>query len=250
MRMTEAFIRTLKEDPAEAEVISHKLMIRAGLIRKLGSGAYTYLPLGFKILKKVEALVREEMDAAGAQELLMPALHPRELWERTGRYGLLGEILIRYKDRHGRELLLGPTHEEVITDLVAREIRSYRDLPRTLYQIQTKFRDEPRPRLGVLRSKEFIMKDAYSFDTNSEGLAKSYQAMYDAYHRIFDRCGLRYVAVEADSGFMGGDVSHEFMVPSSSGEDIIVLCDGCGYSASREVGKCLESPEAGRWRHL
>jgi len=240
MRMTEAFIRTLKEDPAEAEVISHKLMIRAGLIRKLGAGAYTYLPLGFKVLKNVENIVREEMGRAGAQELLMPAIHPRELWERTGRYKLLGEILITYKDRHGRDLLFAPTHEEVITDLVAKEIRSYRDLPRTLYQIQTKFRDEPRPRFGVLRSKEFIMKDAYSFDADSEGLGKSYQAMYDAYCRIFDRCGLKYIAVEADSGFMGGDVSHEFMVPSKSGEDVIALCPDCGYSASREVMKCAE----------
>ncbi|MBL7071137.1 MAG: proline--tRNA ligase [Candidatus Omnitrophica bacterium] len=240
MRMTQAFIRTLKEDPSDAEVISHKLMMRAGLIRKLGSGAYTYLPLGFKVLKKVEGIVREEMDRSGAQELLMPAIHPRELWEKTGRYELLGDILIKYKDRHGRDLLLGPTHEEVITDLAAKEIHSYRDLPVTLYQIQTKFRDEPRPRFGVLRSKEFIMKDAYSFDADPEGLGKSYQAMYDAYCRIFDRCGLKYVAVEADSGFMGGDVSHEFMVPSRSGEDIIMLCKACGYSASRVVAECLE----------
>ena len=204
MRMTKAFIPTLKEDPAEAEVISHKLMIRAGLIRKLGAGAYTYLPLGFRILKKVENIVRKEMDNAGALELLMPAIHPKELWEKTDRFRLLGEILITYKDRHGKDYLLGPTHEEVITDLVAREIRSYRDLPKILYQIQTKFRDEPRPRFGVLRSKEFIMKDAYSFDRDLEGLNKSYKSMYEAYCRIFDRCGLNYIAVEADTGFMGG----------------------------------------------
>jgi prolyl-tRNA synthetase len=242
MRMTDAFIPTLKEDPAEAEVISHKLMIRAGLIRKLGAGAYTYLPLGFKVLKKVENIIREEMDNAGALELLMPAIHPRELWEKTGRYKLLSEILITYKDRQGRDFLLGPTHEEVITDLVSREIRSYRNLPKTLYQIQVKFRDEPRPRFGVLRSKEFIMKDAYSFDVDKEGLNKSYQAMYAAYCKIFDRCGLNYIAVEADTGFMGGDISHEFMVSSKSGEDVVVTCSGCGYAASVAVAHCLKEP--------
>ncbi|MBN1871200.1 MAG: proline--tRNA ligase [Candidatus Omnitrophica bacterium] len=240
MKMTSALIPTLKEDPAEAEVISHKLMIRAGLIRKLGAGAYIYLPLGYRVLKKVEDVIRDEMDKAGALELLLPAMHPRELWEKTGRYSLLGEILITYKDRHGRDYLLGPTHEEVITDLVAREIRSYRNLPKTLYQIQTKFRDEPRPRFGVLRSKEFIMKDAYSFDADQAGLNRSYQSMYDAYRRIFDRCGLRYIAVEADTGFMGGDVSHEFMVPAGSGEDIIAVCGSCGYAASREVCGCQD----------
>lgn len=242
MRMTKAFVPTLKENPAEAEVISHKLMIRAGLIRKLIAGAYTYLPLGVRVLKKVENIVRQEMNDAGAQELLMPAIHPKELWEKTGRFKLLGEILITYKDRHGKICLLGPTHEEVITDLVAREIRSYRNLPKILYQIQTKFRDEPRPRFGILRSKEFIMKDAYSFDRNQEGLNKSYKSMYDAYCRIFQRCGLNYIAVEADVGFMGGDVSHEFMVPSKSGEDIIVECSGCGYSASQVVAECIKEP--------
>ena len=240
MRMTKAFIPTLKEDPAEAEIISHKLMIRAGLIRKLGAGAYTYLPFGFRVLKKVENIVREEMDSAGALELLMPAIHPKELWEKTGRFNLLGEILITYKDRHGKLYLLGPTHEEVITDLVAREIRSYRNLPKTLYQIQTKFRDEPRPRFGVLRSKEFIMKDAYSFDVDKEGLDKSYKSMYDAYCKIFKRCGLDYIAVEADTGFMGGDVSHEFMVSSKSGEDIIAICSSCGYAASSVVAECVK----------
>jgi prolyl-tRNA synthetase len=246
MRMTDAFIPTLKEDPAEAEVISHKLMIRAGLIRKLGAGAYTYLPLGFKVLKKVENIIREEMDNAGALELLMPAIHPRELWEKTGRYKLLSEILITYKDRQGRDFLLGPTHEEVITDLVSREIRSYRNLPKTLYQIQVKFRDEPRPRFGVLRSKEFIMKDAYSFDVDKEGLNKSYQAMYAAYCKIFDRCGLNYIAVEADTGFMGGDISHEFMVSSKSGEDVVVTCSGCGYAASSVVAECVKPQTANR----
>lgn len=244
MRMTNAFIPTLKEDPSDAEVISHKLMIRAGLIRKLGAGAYTYLPLGLKVLKKVENIIREEMNNAGALELLMPAIHPKELWDKTGRFALLGAILITYKDRHGKDYLLGPTHEEVITDLVAKEIRSYRNLPKILYQIQTKFRDEPRPRFGVLRSKEFIMKDAYSFDVDKEGLERSYKSMYEAYCRIFERCGLKYIAVEADPGFMGGDISHEFMVPSESGEDVIVVCSGCGYSASLVVAGCVK-PEAG-----
>jgi len=240
MRMTEAFIPTLKEDPAEAEVISHKLMFRAGLIRKLGAGAYIYLPLGYRVLKKVENIVREEMDNTGALELLMPAIHPKELWEKTGRFKLLGEILITYKDRHGKDYLLGPTHEEVVTDLVRKEIRSYRSLPKILYQIQTKFRDEPRPRFGVLRSKEFIMKDAYSFDVDKEGLDKSYKTMYDAYCRIFKRCGLNYIAVEADPGFMGGDVSCEFMVPSKNGEDVIVICPACGYAASLAVAECVK----------
>jgi len=243
MKWTQAFLKTLKEDPAEAEVISHKLMIRSGLIRKLGSGAYTYLPLGFKVLKKIEAIVREEMDSAGAEELLMPAIQPKELWDKTGRFEVLGDIIITFKDRHGKVALLGPTHEEIITDLVSREVRSYRDLPRTLYQIQTKFRDEPRPRFGVLRLKEFIMKDAYSFDIDVAGLNKSYKAMYDAYSRIFERCGLNYITVEADTGFMGGDVSHEFMVPSTSGEDIITTCPGCGYKASLTMAECLKSKD-------
>ena len=241
MKWSKALIPTLKEDPAEAEVISHKLMIRAGLIRKLSAGAYTYLPLGFRVLKKVENIVRQEMDAAGAQELLMPAIQPKELWERTGRFDLLGEILITYKDRHGKICLLGPTHEEVITDLVSKDMRSYRDLPKTLYQIQTKFRDEPRPRCGILRSKEFIMKDAYSFDMDVAGLNKSYKSMYDAYCRIFERCGLDYMAVEADTGFMGGDLSHEFMVASDSGEDIVAICPSCGYKASLTMTECKEA---------
>jgi len=222
MKWSKAFIPTLKESPADAEAISHKLMIRAGLIRKLGAGTYTYLPLGLKVLRKVENIIREEMNSAGAQELLMPAIHPKELWDRTGRFDLMKDILITYKDRHGKIGLLGATHEEVITDLAARELRSYRDLPKILYQIQTKFRDEPRPQFGVLRSKEFIMKDAYSFDADAEGLNKNYKLMYDAYCRIFDRCALKFTAVEADSGFMGGDVSHEFTMPSKSGEDIEV----------------------------
>ncbi len=226
---------TLKEDPQEAEAISHKLMVRAGLIRRLSAGAYTYLPMGYKALRKAENIVREEMDRAGAIELLMPALQPVELWKKTGRYEDIGEVMMKIRDRHGREIALGPTHEEVITDLVAREVRSYKDLPLTLYQIQTKFRDEVRARFGVVRSCEFIMKDAYSFDKDVGSMEESYKKMYDAYCRIFDRCGLRYIAVEADPGLMGGTVSHEFMVPSEIGEDRIVTCAACGYAASTEV---------------
>jgi prolyl-tRNA synthetase len=222
----------MKEDPSDAEVDSHKLMMRAGLIRKVSSGAYSYLPLGTRVLNKVISIVRKEMDKAGAIEVFLPALTPIELLEESGRLKAFGEDLIRFKDRHGRYVALGPTHEEIITTLVQNEISSYRQLPITLYQIQTKFRDEARPRFGVLRSREFLMKDAYSFDADAEGLNKSYQAMYDAYCRIFERCGLNYVPVEADSGAMGGDVSHEFMVPSPVGEDVLAQCPGCGYSAN------------------
>ncbi|MDP8299055.1 MAG: proline--tRNA ligase [Candidatus Tantalella remota] len=235
MRWSNTFIPTLKEDPQEAEAISHKLMVRAGLVRRLAAGAYTYLPLGYKILKKAENIVREEMNKAGAIELLMPALQPVDLWKKTGRYDDIGDVMIKYKDRHGREVALGPTHEEIITDLVSREVRSYKDLPLTLYQIQTKFRDEVRPRFGIVRSCEFIMKDAYSFDVDAEAMEKSYKKMYDAYCRIFERCGIPYVPVEADPGMMGGTVSHEFMVPSDIGEDRIASCLACGYAASTEV---------------
>jgi len=239
MRWTKTLIPTLREDPQDAEAVSHKLMMRAGLVRKLASGTYSYLPLGFKALKKAERIIREEMSNAGALEVLLPALHPVELWKKTGRYEAMGDVLIKYKDRHGKETALGPTHEEIITDLVAKEISSYKNLPKTLYQIQTKFRDEVRPRFGVIRSSEFIMKDAYSFDADAEGLEKSYKKMYDAYLRIFERCGLPYIAVEADPGVMGGTASHEFMVPSAIGEDKIVTC-ACGYAASTLVAKCAE----------
>jgi prolyl-tRNA synthetase len=237
MRWSRSFIPTLKEDPQEAEAVSHKLMVRAGLIRRLTAGAYTYLPMGYKALWKAENIVREEMNAAGAVELLMPALQPPELWKKTGRYDVMGDVLIKYTDRHGKEIALGPTHEEVITDLVAREVRSYKDLPLILYQIQTKFRDEVRARFGVIRSCEFIMKDAYSFDTSVEKMEESYACMYDAYKRIFDRCGLDYIPVEADPGLMGGTVSHEFMVPADIGEDRIATCRECGYAASTEVAE-------------
>lgn len=219
MKWSKAHIPTLKEDPSDAEVLSHKLMMRAGFIRRLGSGTYSYLPLGLKVLRKIENIIREEMNNAGAQEVLLPAMQPAEIWKKTGRLELLKEIMVTYKDRSGKVNVFGPTHEEVITDLVAKDVRSYRDLPMILYQIQTKFRDEPRPRFGVLRSKEFIMKDAYSFDLDDKALEGVYKRMHEVYCRIFTRCGMEYVAVTADSGFMGGDVSHEFMAPAPCGED-------------------------------
>ncbi len=238
MRWSKSLIPTLKEDPQDAEVISHKLMVRGGFIRKLTSGVYSYLPLGFRVLEKVKKIIREEMDAKGSQEVLLPAINPPEIWKKTGRYDLLGDVLIKFRDRHGRELVLGPTHEEIITDLVANNVKSYKELPIILYQIQTKFRDEPRPRFGVMRTSEFIMKDAYSFDCDAAGMEDSYKKMYDAYRGIFRRCGLPYIPVEADPGMMGGSVSHEFMVPSEAGEDRIVVCAKCKYSASTEVAAC------------
>lgn len=232
------FLPTLKEDPQEAEAASHKLMMRSGMIRRLTAGAYSYLPLGLRTLKKVKRIIREEMDAESAQELLLPALHPAEIWEKTGRYEQMGEVLISFKNRHERNMVLGPTHEEIITDLVASELRSYKELPYTLYQIQTKFRDEVRARFGVVRSCEFIMKDAYSFDKDQEGLKASYEKMYGAYCRIFSRCGLDCIPVMADSGVMGGNVSHEFMVPSEIGEDKIAKCNACSWAASNEIAEC------------
>jgi len=243
VRWSKTFIPTLKETPADAEVPSHRLMLRAGLIRQLMAGAYTYLPLGWRAIRKAEAIVREEMEAAGAVEIFMPALQPIELFERTGRRKAFGNVLINFKVRrrdHEVHLALGPTHEEVVTDLVAHFISSYRQLPLTLFQIQTKFRNEERPRFGVLRTSEFLMKDAYSFDTSLEQLNESYDAMYRAYCRIFARCGLEFLPVEAESGPIGGDASHEFMVPAANGEDRIVRCTACGYAAN------LERAETGR----
>lgn len=221
MKWSEAYIPTLREDPSDAEVMSHKLMLRAGFIRRLGSGTYSYLPLGLRVLKKIENIIREEMNNSGALEVLLPAMQPDWIWKKTDRLNLLKEIIISYKDRSGKINIFGPTHEEVITDLVSKDIKSYRDMPKILYQIQTKFRDEPRPRFGVLRSKEFIMKDAYSFDIDNNALDAVYKKMHKAYCNIFTRCGLEYVSVEADSGFMGGDVSHEFMAPADCGEDTV-----------------------------
>ncbi len=237
MRWSNAFIPTLREDPKDAEAISHKLMMRAGLIRRLGSGAYSYLPLGVRVLHKVVAIIREEMNGVGAQECLLPAMHPLELWKKTGRDALMGEVLIRFKDRTGKEMALGPTHEEVITDLMT-EVKSHRQLPVTLYQIQTKFRDEPRPRSGVIRSKEFLMKDAYSFHGDRVSLDQTYQRMVEAYRRIFQRCGVSVILCEADSGVMGGEGSSEFMAPADSGEDLIVRCAACGYAANRDAAVC------------
>ncbi len=234
MKMSRLFAPTLKEDPADAEVISHKLLLRAGMIRKLTAGVYSYLPLGYRSLRKVEQITREEMDAAGAQEVFLPAVQPSELWKESGRWDVYGPELLRLKDRHDRECCFGPTHEEVITDLVRRDVRSYRDLPLNLYQIQTKFRDEIRPRFGLMRGREFIMKDAYSFDATEDGAEESYRAMWDAYSRIFARCGLLFRPVEADSGPIGGSFSHEFMVLAATGEDTIVSCDTCDYAANME----------------
>lgn len=234
MRWSRTLIPTLKEAPADAEATNHILMVRAGMIRKLGSGAYIYLPLGKRSLEKVQNIIREEMDRAGAIEVFFPAILPIEILEESGRLDVFGEDLVKFTDRHGRKNALGPTHEEVVTSIVRDEVKSYRQLPINLYQIQTKFRDEVRPRHGVLRTREFIMKDAYSFDMDAEGLNASYQKMYDAYCRIFERCGLKCVIVEADTGAMGGDVSHEFMVASEVGDDMFVTCDGCGYQANLE----------------
>ena len=234
MRWTQILIPTLKETPAEAEITSHKLLLRAGLVRKLTGGLYTFLPLGLRALRKVERIVREEMDRAGALEVLMPALQPPEIWQQSGRYETASAVLFKARDHQKKEWILGPTHEEVITTLVAGEINSYRQLPKNFYQIQTKFRDEIRPRFGLMRAKEFIMKDAYSFDATDELAQASYQKMYDAYTRIFQRCGLKAIAVEADTGVIGGKFSHEFMVPAETGENEVVYCEACGYAANVE----------------
>ncbi|NIK68525.1 proline--tRNA ligase [Paenibacillus sp. BK720] len=235
MRQSQLLLPTLREAPSEAESVSHRLMLRAGLIRQLAAGIYTYLPTGRRVLRKLEAIIREEMDHAGCQEVFMPAMQPADLWRQSGRYEKYGPELMRLKDRHDREFALGPTHEEVITDLVRGEINSYRQLPVTLYQIQTKFRDEKRPRYGLLRGREFMMKDAYSFDADWDGLHASYQRMYDAYHRIFSRCGLHFRPVEADAGTIGGEGgTHEFMALADIGEDTIAACDRCQYAANLE----------------
>jgi prolyl-tRNA synthetase len=234
MLWTQTLIPTLKETPAEAEITSHKLLLRAGLIRKLTGGLYTFLPAGLRALRKVEKIVREEMNRAGALEVLMPALQPPEIWQKSGRYEVLKDVLFKVRDRAKKEWVLGPTHEEVITTLVAGEINSYRQMPKNFFQIQTKFRDEIRPRFGLMRAKEFIMKDAYSFDATDEGAQLSYKKMYDAYARIFQRCGLKTIAVEADTGAMGGKFSHEFMVPAETGENEVVFCEVCGYAANVE----------------
>lgn len=239
MRYSSCYIPTLKESPADAEVVSHKLLLRAGMVRRLTSGLYIYLPAGLKVINRIAAVVREEMNVAGFQELLLPMVQPADLWKETGRWEHYGKELLRFKDRNNREYCLGPTHEEVITDLVRDEVRSYRQLPVRLYQIQTKFRDEIRPRFGLMRGREFLMKDAYSFDADMESAEISYRLMYDAYVRIFTRLGLRFRAVEADTGSIGGSFSHEFMVLADTGEDVIAICDGCDYAANVERAEAV-----------
>jgi prolyl-tRNA synthetase len=234
MLWSQLLIPTLKEVPSDAEILSHQLLVRAGLVRKLTGGLYTFLPLGLRVLRKVENIVREEMNRAGAQEVLMPALQPPEIWQKSGRYETASDVFFRARDRAKKEWILGPTHEEVITTLVAAEVSSYRQLPKNFYQIQTKFRDEIRPRFGLMRAKEFLMKDAYSFDVSDEAAQVSYQKMYDAYVRIFRRCGLKAIPVEADTGVMGGKFSHEFMVPAETGESDVAYCESGDYAANVE----------------
>ncbi|MDV6318978.1 proline--tRNA ligase [Chromohalobacter sp. HP20-39] len=242
MRASQLLLSTLKETPADADIVSHQLMLRAGMIRRLSSGLYTWLPLGLRTLRKVENIVREEMNRAGAQEVLMPAIQPAELWQESGRWDQYGNLLLRIRDRHDRDFCYGPTHEEVITDLVRNEIRSYKQVPSNFYQIQTKFRDETRPRFGVMRAREFIMKDAYSFDIDQAGLQRSYDTMYDAYMRIFTRLGLDFRAVEADNGDIGGTGSHEFQVLADSGEDAVIFSTSSDYAANMEKAEALPAP--------
>ncbi len=245
MRASQFFIATQKEAPQEAELISHKLMLRAGLIKRLGSGLYSWMPLGLRVLRKVEAVVREEMNNAGALELLMPAVQPKELWEETGRWAVFGPQMLKIRDRHERDFCFGPTHEEVITDLARREIRSYKQLPLNFYQIQTKFRDEIRPRFGVMRAREFMMKDAYSFHTSLESLEQTYQTMYQAYSNVFNRLGLKFRAVRADTGAIGGDGSHEFHVLADSGEDALAYSEDSDFAANVELAEAV-APAASR----
>lgn len=244
MKFSSYFLPTMREEPAEAEIASHKLMLRAGMIRKLAAGVYSILPFYQKALQRLEKIIREEMNRAGAQEVFLPAMQPAELWRASGRWDIYGDELVRLKDRHKRDFCLGPTHEEVITSLVAGEVRSYRQLPLNLYQIQTKFRDEIRPRFGVMRGREFSMKDAYSFDRDEAGAEESYRRMYEAYEIIFSRCGLKFKAVEADSGPIGGSFSHEFMVLAETGEDAVISCRGCGYAANMEKAELPAPPSA------
>ena len=239
MKASEFLISTLKEAPADAEVVSHQLMMRAGLIKRLGAGIYNYMPMGLRIIRKVEAIIREEMNRAGAVEVTMPVVQPAELWQETGRFSKMGPELLRVKDRHERDFVVQPTSEEVVTDIARQEFRSYKQLPKNLYQIQTKFRDERRPRFGIMRGREFTMKDAYSFDRDAAAAAKSYDTMFAAYKRIFDRFGLQYRAVAADTGAIGGDLSHEFQVIADTGEDAIVYCPTSDFAANIELAEAV-----------
>jgi prolyl-tRNA synthetase len=246
MRWSKTLIPTLKEDPADAEVVSHKLLVRGGFIRQVSRGIYDYFPLALRVIRKIEAIVREEMDRAGAQELLMPIASPAELWQESGRWEVYGKELLRFKDRHERDFCLGPTHEEIITDLVRRAVRSYRELPFNLYQIQTKFRDEVRPRFGLMRGREFIMKDAYSFHADLDDCRREYDNMFQTYKRIFSRLGLKFRPVEADTGAIGGTLSHEFQVLAESGEDAIVSCSKCEYAANVQKAEIRRHPPLAR----
>src|SRR6266568_7720617 len=237
MRWNRSLIPTLREDPADAEAISHKLMVRAGLVRQLAAGIYVYLPLGHRVIDKVNRVIREEMNGIGGQEISMPVLQPAEIWQQSGRWDAIGGEMFRLKDRNQRDMCLGMTHEEVVAWIAAREIRSYRDLPQIWYQIQTKERDEARPRSGVLRTREFLMKDSYTLDPDVAALDRSYAAHEAAYRKIFERCGLQFYVVQSDTGMMGGLGSHEFMAPSAAGEDEIALCAGCGYAANVELAR-------------
>jgi prolyl-tRNA synthetase len=243
MRVSKMLIPTLREVPAEADTISHQLLLRSGMVRKVAAGVYTLLPLGNRVVKKIEKIVREEMNKAGGVELQLPIIQPAELWQQSGRWDVYGPEMYRLKDRHGRDFCLGPTHEELITNLFSQEVKSYRQLPLLLYQVHNKYRDERRPRFGLLRGREFIMKDLYSFDKDEEGLDDSYGKMYDAYNKIFSRCSLNFRAVEADSGAIGGDVSHEFMVIADTGEDQITFCSACDYAANVDKTPCHFSDE-------
>ncbi len=250
MRYSRLFVPTLKEAPAEAEAISHKLMVRGGFVRQLAAGLYIYLPLGQRVMDKIDQIIREEMNAIGGQEVTMPVLHPAEIWQQTGRWDTIGDEMFRLKDRSGRDMCLAMTHEEVMTWLAAHDLRSYRDLPQIWYQFQTKLRDEARPKSGILRTREFIMKDSYSFDRDEAGLDKAYDIHLDAYKKIYSRCGLKFLVVQSDMGMMGGTGAHEFMAPSPAGEDEVALCDGCGYAANVELAESAPlSPLFPAWQY-
>jgi len=249
VRYSHLFIPTLKEVPAEAEAVSHKLMVRAGYVRQLAAGLYIYLPLGQRVMHKVNQIIREEMNAIGGQEVTMPVLNPAEVWQQTGRWDAIGDEMFRLKDRSGRDMCLAMTHEETMTWLAAHDIRSYRDLPQVWYQVQTKLRDEARPKSGILRTREFTMKDSYSFDRDEEGLDRSYQLHLEAYKKIYSRCGIRFHVVQSDTGMMGGSMAHEFMAPSAAGEDDVALCDGCGYAANVELALSVpKTPAHADWQ--